>query len=96
MFVLIFSAGSAPLFLHRGTAKCATFFIFAPPHHRAIFSAKIFAPSHKCHGGTAPLNFSATAPHFRRKNSRHAKYLPLSRILKKIIAHNFFTKCTCL
>ena len=38
-----------------------------------LFSANISTPSHYRHGGTAPLNFSATMPHFRGKNLRHQK-----------------------
>ena len=45
----------------------------------------------------AALNFSATAPHFRRKkNSRHQQILQPRRIFQNIFAHILFTKCTCL
>ena len=41
--------GACHFSLFRTTATCATFSIFAPPHHRAVISGKIFAPSHKRH-----------------------------------------------
>ena len=66
--------GACHFSLFRTTATCATFSIFAPPHHRAVISAKIFAPPHQRHCDTALLNISATAPHFREKTRAINKF----------------------
>ena len=40
---------------------------------------------------TVPLNFSATAPHYILQT----KIAPQSNVIPKLLAYNFYTKCTC-
>ena len=57
------------------------------------FSAKICVPSHKSYRGTAPINFSITAPDLGNK------FAPQSHtgISKKILLHNFLNEfVSCL
>ena len=60
--VLNSSAGRSLLFFVCATATCTSYFIFAPAHHRAVISDKIFSPSQQRHRGTASFNSSATDP----------------------------------
>ena len=83
----------ARLFLVRTTATWAE---FKSLRHRT--TALLFQLKLSRHRGTAPLHFSTTAPHFGEKNLRPSKICTNESYFSTycILAHNFFTKGTCL
>ena len=83
----------ARLFLGRAAATWAEF-----KSLRHCTTAPLFQLKFSRHRGTAPLHFSTTAPHFGEKNLRPSKICTKESYFSTycILAHNFFTKGTCL
>ena len=67
--------------------------LFKSLRHRTTLPLFQLNFSRHCISGTAPLNFSTTAPYFRGKNSRHQNKCAIDLYFSKILTHNSFTKC---